>query len=304
MHQRGAGSGQSPPGGPGRCLSKDTLKGTACESRLPRQTGRGHTGHQLPPTPSGGVHFLARSGWGPPQEQQWHLALSSTLTSGLCGLGQDRHRANIPELRSACPTAPGLPEHPGWVGRLSPLQALHPSEGGNGTVPSVHLLWKVESTELWDLTTGRQERQGQGFGGPSRDGVVASAGGARAPSPVHPSPSPVFVAGTRGPPSPTSTKHMTPGTPDFSQAPRQRSRLPAPSLGSKLLRSPPPGVPGKEGRGPAARPTPRRTSLASSGELGGADASLWGCLREDRRGNAGSESLQASGASLRPTSQG
>lgn len=303
MHQRGAGSGQSPPGGPGRCLSKDTLKGTACESRLPRQTGQGHTGHQLPPTPSGGVHFLARSGWGPPQEQQWHLALSSTLTSGLCGLGQDRHRANIPELRSACPTAPGLPEHPDWVGRLSPLQALHPSEGGNGTVPSVHLLWKVESTELWDLTTGRQERQGQGLGGPSRDGVVASAGGARAPPPVHPSPSPGFVAGTRGPPSPTSTKHMTPGTPDFSQAPRQRSRLPAPSLGSKLLRSPR-GVPGKEGRGPAARPTPRRTSLASSGELGGADASLWGCLREDRRGNAGSESLPASGASLRPTSQG
>lgn len=239
MHQRGAGSGQSPPGGPGRCLSKDTLKGTACESRLPRQTGQGHTGHQLPPTPSGGVHFLARSGWGPPQEQQWHLALSSTLTSGLCGLGQDRHRANIPELRSACPTAPGLPEHPDWVGRLSPLQALHPSEGGNGTVPSVHLLWKVESTELWDLTTGRQERQGQGLGGPSRDGVVASAGGARAPPPVHPSPSPGFVAGTRGPPSPTSTKHMTPGTPDFSQAPRQRSRLPAPSLGSKLLRSHP-----------------------------------------------------------------
>lgn len=125
------------------------------------------------------------------------------------------------------------------------------------------------------------------------------------PSPSPPVPQPRLRGWDQGPSKSHIDKTHDPRYPRLLPSASSEKPTSCPLLGLQAAQvPPPPGVPGKEGRGPAARPTPRRTSLASSGELGGADASLWGCLREDRRGNAGSESLQASGASLRPTSQG
>lgn len=150
--------------------------------------GRGHTGHQLPPTPSGGICFLACCGWGPHRNNSdtWLCPRHSDVRTLWSGPRQTPRAHSWAEICS--PMVPRLQDHSEWVGRLCPLQAPNPSGGGNSIVPSVRLRWKVESTEPWDLTTDRQEQQGRGLGGPSQD-VVAGTADRGTPPPPRPSPS-------------------------------------------------------------------------------------------------------------------
>lgn len=96
-----------------------------------------------------------------------------SLTSGLCGLGQDRHRANIPERRAARPTAPRRPDHAEW-----PLSRPRAPQGWQQHWPLGRLRWGVGSTEPRDLMT-QAGAAGTGPGGPSLEGVVGAAGRGR-----------------------------------------------------------------------------------------------------------------------------